>query len=72
MKIDNPTGDPDCQQDQYSRPLRAAQVEDLRFDYPRKAFERVRQVSEFNETLYRTFVSPWVQALANPWIGAQC
>jgi pimeloyl-ACP methyl ester carboxylesterase len=42
-------------------------VEELIFDYPRTAFERVRQVSEFNEQFYRTFVSPWVQAVATPW-----
>jgi hypothetical protein len=44
-------------------------VEDLRFDYPRKGFEQARNISEFNETLYRTFMSPWVQAVANPWLA---
>jgi len=39
----------------------------LHFDYPRAAFERVRRLSEFNETIYRTFISPWVKAMANPW-----
>lgn len=24
-------------------------------------------MSEFNETLYRTYVSPWVRAMATPW-----
>lgn len=67
MKIDNPTGDPDCERQQYSVRFEPREVEDLHFDYPRKAFERVREVSEFNETLYRTFVSPWVRAFANPW-----
>ena len=38
----------------------------LRFDYPREAFERVRKVSEINDQLYQTFVSPWVRALVNP------
>src|SRR3546814_3981683 len=28
---------------------------------------RVRQASEFNEGLYRTFISPWVQAYATPF-----
>jgi hypothetical protein len=41
-------------------------VEDIRFDYPRAAFQKVRQVSELNEHLYRSFVSPWVRAAANP------
>lgn len=39
----------------------------LRFDYPRQAFERVREVSEINDRLYQTFVSPWVRAAINPW-----
>ncbi len=42
-------------------------VEDIRFDYPRKPFERVRALSEANTGLYRTFVSPWVRAFATPW-----
>jgi hypothetical protein len=67
MKIDNPSGNPDCHKPAYSVRFEPRQVEDLKADYPREAFERVRQVSELNETLYRTFVSPWVQAVANPW-----
>lgn len=67
MKIDNPSGDPDCHKPQYSVRFEPRRVEDLRFDYPRKAFERVRAVSELNESLYRTFVSPWAQMLATPW-----
>ena len=67
MKIDHPTGDPDCKRDQYSVLFEPRNVEDIRFDYPRAAFDRVRQVSEFNEGLYRTFFSPWVQAMTNPW-----
>ena len=39
----------------------------LRFDYPREVFERVRQVSEINDRLYQTFVSPWVRTIVNPW-----
>ena len=41
-------------------------VEDIRFDYPREAFEKVRKVSELNEQIYGTFVSPWVRAAASP------
>ena len=67
MKIDNPTGDPDCARHQYSVRFEPHKVEDLRFDYPREAFERVRRVSEFNEAIYRTFMSPWVKAMTNPW-----
>jgi pimeloyl-ACP methyl ester carboxylesterase len=66
MKISNPTGDPDCRKPQYSVAFEERRVEDLIFDYPREAFERVRQISEYNETLYRTFVSPWIQAASTP------
>ncbi len=67
MKIINPTGDLDCHKPQYEVVFEERQVEDIRFDYPREAFETVRQLSEFNESLYRGFVSPWVQAVATPW-----
>jgi hypothetical protein len=70
MKISNPTGDPDCRKPQYSVAFEERRVEDLVFDYPRKAFEKVRQVSDANEAFYRTFVSPWVQATATPWTAA--
>ena len=67
MKIDNPSGDIDCHKPVYKVKFETRKVEDLKADYPREAFERVRQMSEINETLYRTFVSPWVRTLANPW-----
>ena len=70
MKISNPTGDPDCRKPQYSVSFEERRVEDLVFNYPRKAFEKVRQVSDTNEALYRTFVSPWVQAVSTPWTAA--
>jgi hypothetical protein len=69
MKIENPTGDPDCHKPQYSVRFEPRRVEDLKVDYPRAAFERVRQVSEFNESLYRTFASPFVQAIGTPWMA---
>ncbi|WP_089229706.1 DUF3141 domain-containing protein [Tistlia consotensis] len=67
MKIDNPSGDPDCHRPSYEVRFEPRRVEDLEVDYPREAFERVRRVSELNETLYRTFVSPWIQACTTPW-----
>jgi len=41
-------------------------VEDLKFDYPRQAFEKVAALSEWNEWAYRYWVSPWVRWSANP------
>lgn len=67
MKIDNPSGDPDCRRPAFSVRFEPRNVEDLRSEYPREAFERVRRVSEFNEAVYSTFVSPWVRMSANPW-----
>ena len=67
MKIENPTGDPECERHQYTVRFEPRVVEDLRFDYPRDAFDRVRQVSELNENIYRTFFSPWVKLWSNPW-----
>ena len=67
MKIRNPSGDPECHKPAFSVHFEPRKVEDLKADYPRESFERVKQVSEFNEAQYRRFVSPWVQALTNPW-----
>jgi hypothetical protein len=69
MKIDNPTRDPDRHKSEYAVRFEARKVEDLRYPVQTEAFERVRIASEFNETVYRTFVSPWVQAVANPWLA---
>lgn len=66
MKIDNPTGDPDCREDQYHVRFEERCIEDIRFEYPNDAFERVRAVSEWNEWAYANFVSPWVRAFAAP------
>ncbi|NIR30849.1 MAG: DUF3141 domain-containing protein [Gammaproteobacteria bacterium] len=70
MKIDNPTGDPDCRKPQYSVTFEERGVEELRFDYPEEAFERVRALSELADAAYRLFVSPWVRAAVNPWSAA--
>ncbi len=66
MKIDNPTGDPDCRKPQYSVRFEPRNVEDIRFEYPRPAFERARALSEANEQLYKTMLGPLVRATANP------
>lgn len=67
MKIDNPTQDPDCARDQYFVRFEPRNVEDVHFASPRGAFERVRELSEVNGNIYRTFVSPWVELMTNPW-----
>ncbi len=67
MKIDNPTGDPDCRKPQYAVRFEPREVGDLQIEPEPAEFERVRAVSEASERLYRTFVSPWAQAASNPW-----
>ena len=71
MKIDNPSGDPDCHKPAFSVRFEERQVEDLKFGAPYAAFERVQQVSDANERLYSTFVSPFVRAFVNPWSAAK-
>ena len=67
MRIDNPTGDPDCTKPQYSVSFLPREVSDIRFDYPEHRFERVRTLSEANEKLYREWVSQWVRVAASQW-----
>ncbi len=67
MKIGNAGDDPDCRQPRYAVVFEERQVEDLLYPKEDSAFERVRAASELNESVYRTLVSPWVQAAANPW-----
>lgn len=67
MKIDNPSGEPDCHKPAFSVQFEPRLVEDLAHGMPSVAFERVEKVSQFNETLYRTFASPWVKTMATPW-----
>ena len=70
MKIDNPSGDPDCHKPEYSVHFEERDVADIKVDTPLKAFERVRQISEANEQLYKTFVSPCVRSFSNPATAA--
>lgn len=70
MKIDNPSGDPDCRDGGYAVHFEAREVCDIRFPRQDDAFERVRDLSERNEAFYSTFVSPWVQTLTTPWSAA--
>lgn len=66
MKIVNPTGDPDCHKPQYVVRFEERQVEDIQYQYPETDFETVQALSEKSEAFYKTFISPWVRAFANP------
>jgi Protein of unknown function (DUF3141) len=67
MKIDNPTGDPDCRKGAYNVRFEERRVEDIRFPIDRSAFERVRKLSEQLDRLYTATLSKWVQAVTNPY-----
>ncbi len=69
MKIDNPSGNPDCHKPEYAVRFEEREVKDLRFPKQTEAFERVRALSEVDELFYRTFASPWIQAASNPWVA---
>jgi hypothetical protein len=66
MKIDNATGDPDCDSQAYNVHFEERRVEDLRFLVDEVAFERVRTLSERNDALYSATFSPWIKAVTTP------
>ncbi|MFA5632602.1 MAG: DUF3141 domain-containing protein [Porticoccaceae bacterium] len=70
MKIDNPSGDPDCHKPQFQVRFEERRVEDL--DYPEQTseFEQVKTLSKRNVALYETFVGPWVRLATTPWSAA--
>ena len=67
MKISNPSGDLDCRKPQYNVSFEERDVEQIRYAYPQRSFEKVQAVSEWNELLYQKTLSPWITSLANPW-----
>ncbi|MGR3697294.1 MAG: DUF3141 domain-containing protein [Roseovarius sp.] len=66
MKIDNPSGDPDCHAPDYKVRFEPRKVSDLDAPVPEEAFEKVERVSEINEAFYATFLSPWVRLMTTP------
>ena len=66
MKIDNPTGDPDCGHDAYSVRFEERRVEDLRFPENRPAFSRVAEVSAALDALYSATLGKWIEATSTP------
>lgn len=70
MRIENPTGDPDCDRNQYEVRFEPRRVEDLSFEYPTRAFENVRAASQVLEGFYAKYMSPFVRAWATPEAAA--
>tara|TARA_R110002096_G_scaffold429047_1_gene641504 strand:+ start:167 stop:1942 length:1776 start_codon:yes stop_codon:yes gene_type:complete len=67
MKIDNPTGDPDCSKSQYTVTFEERKVEDIHYETHPDAFEKVNQVSKFNTALYEAFAGPCIRSMVTPW-----
>jgi len=58
MKIDRPASAPSPDERRLAVHFEERQVEQIRYDYPKTEFEKVRAVSEWNEAVYQRFVSP--------------
>ena len=67
MRIDNPTGNPDCNREAYSVHFEERRVEELRFPENRTAFRRVAEVSSRLDELYAATLGKWVRASATPF-----
>ena len=66
MKL-TPAADADDKKLQYSVHFEEREVEQVDYAYPKHSFEKVQNVSEWNELWYANLVSPWIRALANPF-----
>jgi hypothetical protein len=71
MKIDEPpaTSDDGTSRQQLRVRFEERQVEQIQFAYPAQSFEKVQRVSESNESVYRTWISPWVKSISNPLVA---
>lgn len=67
MIIENPSDNAESHKPQFKVRFHERDVSEIRFSYPQKSFEKVQALSEQNEELYKSFVSPWITALANPF-----
>jgi hypothetical protein len=66
MKIDNPTGDPDCGREAYSVRFEERRVKDLKFPENRPAFRRVAEASTQLDALYSATLGKWIEATTTP------
>lgn len=70
MKIDNPTGDPDCHKPTFSVQFEPREVSDIAVLHPTEALENVAQVSRIGEAAYDMFLGPWLRAASSPATAA--
>ncbi len=69
MKIDNPTGDPECGHDAYSVRFEERRVEDLHFAANHSAFARVAEVSKQIDDFYSVTFGRWVRTISTPLLA---
>jgi len=56
----------DCQIPTFHARFEERGIEDIACNYTHKNYEHVKKLSEWNEALYRQWVSPFVQMMSNP------
>ena len=66
MVIEGETGEPDRLKDQFIVRFEERRIEDVRFPFDRKAFEKTAAVSRANEELYIRYGRPLVRAMITP------
>lgn len=66
MKIENPSGDPDCHKPAFTVRFEERDIGDLAAEDGTEALRNVARVSRFNEAAYELFWGPWVRAIATP------
>lgn len=66
MKIDNPTGDPDCHKPAFGVRFEPREVSDIGEVHDPDELKNVARVSEINEAAYDLFVGPWIRAVTTP------
>jgi len=66
MKIDNPTGDPDCRKPAFTVAFESREVADIGEVHPTDMLRNVAQVSRIAEAAYGIFWGPWLRAWTTP------
>ncbi|CAM3019998.1 MULTISPECIES: DUF3141 domain-containing protein [Legionella] len=69
MIIVNPTGDPDCSKEQYHVRFEERDITELCASNSTKPFEKIRQMSEANDSIYQSVAQPFVQKMSNPFLS---
>ncbi|HAU0048128.1 TPA: DUF3141 domain-containing protein, partial [Legionella pneumophila] len=69
MIIVNPTGNPDCSKEQYHVRFEARELTELCTTSSTQPFDKVRQTSEANDSIYQKVIQPFVQSLSNPFLS---